>query len=180
MNGWTLFWTFARIALFTLGGGSATIPHLMELPNRFGWLSAEQMAVIIAVGESAPGPGGVNMASYIGLEVGGWRGMFCAVAGLCLPSIVIITLIATFLKSYSKRPIVQHFFYGLRPAVVAVIISAIWGLMKDSLLREGVINISAFLIFVTGCVCVSLPKLQKVYPLTWIAGAAVLGILFQM
>lgn len=81
MTKWLLFLTFARIGLFTLGGGSATIPYLLELPKKFSWVTEEQIAVVIAVGESLPGPGGVNMASYIGFLAAGIPGVLCAVAG---------------------------------------------------------------------------------------------------
>ena len=80
---WTLFRVFARIGLCTLGGGVATIPYLMELPEQFHWITTKQLAVIIAVGESAPGPGGVNMASYIGFTMAGIGGMVSAVARAC-------------------------------------------------------------------------------------------------
>ncbi len=131
---WTLFRVFARIGLCTLGGGVATIPYLMELPEQFHWITTKQLAVIIAVGESAPGPGGVNMASYIGFTMAGIGGMVSAVAGLCLPSFIIITIIATFLRNFNHSSVVKRFFYGLRPAVVAVIASAVLRLMDISLL----------------------------------------------
>ncbi|MGN1007703.1 MAG: chromate transporter [Butyricicoccus sp.] len=177
---WTLFWTFARIALCTLGGGAATIPYLMELPDKFGWVTPEQLAVIIAVGESAPGPGGVNMASYIGFETAGIGGVLAAVVGLCLPSVILVTIIATFLRNFSKTPAVQRFFYGLRPAVVAVIVSAVLGLMEISLLKAGAVCGPAVLIFMLGCVFTNLPQTRKLHPLVLIGGAAVLGIAFGL
>lgn len=176
----TLFHVFARIGLCTLGGGAATIPYLMELPSKFSWITTEQLAVIIAVGESAPGPGGINMASYIGFTAAGIGGMISAVSGLCLPSFIIITIIATFLRNFNQSPIVKRFFYGLRPAVVAVIASAVLRLMEISFLQKGEICWQAIFIFFIGCVFMHLPYTKKLHPLIPISGAAVLGILFRL
>ena len=177
---WTLFWTFARIALCTLGGGAATIPYLLELPQKFDWITAEQLAVIIAVGESAPGPGGVNMASYIGFEAAGIPGVLAAVFGLCVPSLLLAAIISAFLRGFSKKPAVQHFFYGLRPAVTAVIAVAVLNLMSISLLHGDQINLPAAGIFALGCLALWLPRFQKLHPLVLIAGSAVLGMAFRM
>lgn len=176
----TLFWTFARIGLCTLGGGAATIPYLLELPARFGWITSEQMAVIIAVGESAPGPGGVNMASYIGFEAAGIPGVLCAVAGLCMPSLILVSLIAAFLRDFSKRPAVMHFFYGLRPAVVAVIICAVWGLMRISLFVDGTVHLPALIIFAAGLLLTHLPRTKDLHPLVLVFSAALFGIIFRL
>ncbi|WNX84136.1 chromate transporter [Agathobaculum sp. NTUH-O15-33] len=180
MTCFTLFWTFARIGLCTLGGGAATIPYLLELPARFGWTSPEEMAVIIAVGESAPGPGGVNMAGYIGFEAAGLPGVLCAVAGLCVPSLILVNLIAAFLRDFSKHPAVTRFFYGLRPAVVAVIISAVWGLMQISLFVDGTAHLPAFVIFAAGLVITHLPRTKSVHPLVLVFSAALFGMIFRI
>ena len=167
MTKWLLFLTFARIGLFTLGGGSATIPYLLELPKKFSWVTEEQIAVVIAVGESLPGPGGVNMASYIGFLAAGIPGVLCAVAGICVPSFVIVTLIALFLKRFKKDGKIQHFFYGLRPAVVAGILLAVLRLMRLSLWQGGQMNWSALLVLVLCGLWFWLPRLKTFPPVAF-------------
>ena len=148
-----LFLNFARIAVCTLGGGSATIPFLMELPQKYDWVTTEQLAGIIAVGESAPGPGGVNMASYIGYEAAGIPGVLSAVAGLCLPSIVIVSIIAICLHGFQNRPAVKQFFYGLRPAVdmVRTIPGIAWTSVMVTLVGIGLLS-KALVIFISAMV----------------------------
>lgn len=176
---WQLFWNFARIAVCTLGGGSATIPFLMELPGKYDWVTAEQLAGIIAVGESAPGPGGVNMASYIGFEAAGIPGVLSAVAGLCLPSFVIMVVIAAFLHGVQNRRGVKQFFYGLRPAVVAAIAVAVINLMGLMLVREHAPYGRAIVIFLAGLTVIRLPKLKKVPLILWIIAAGAAGVLLS-
>lgn len=173
-----IFYTFARIGLFTLGGGSATIPFLMELPERYGWITTEQLAAIIAVGESAPGPGGINMAGYIGYETAGSWGTLCAVAGLCLPSIIIVILIAACLRGIQEQRSVKQFFYGLRPAVVAAIAVAVAGLMQIMLFRNGHPYFRVIPIFLTSLAVTHIQQFKKVPLFLWVLAAGLAGILF--
>lgn len=174
-----LFLNFARIAVCTLGGGSATIPFLMELPEKYDWVTAEQLAGIIAVGESAPGPGGVNMAGYIGYEAAGIPGVLSAVAGLCLPSIVIVSIIAVCLHGFQHRPAVGQFFYGLRPAVVAAIAVAVINLMGLMLVREHLPYGRALCVYIAGLIVTHLPRCKQVPLILWIVAAGVTGAIFQ-
>lgn len=176
----TLFLTFARIALCTLGGGSATIPFLMELPEKYGWVTQEELAGIIAVGESAPGPGGVNMASYIGFETAGIGGVVSAVTGLCLPSILIVTVIAACLHGFQNKPAVKQFFYGLRPAVVAAIAAAVIGLMGLMLVRDGSPYFRAIAVYLIGMVVTHVPQLKRVPLFLWILAAGIAGVILGM
>ncbi|MDR3767529.1 MAG: chromate transporter [Butyricicoccus sp.] len=174
-----LFLNFARIAICTLGGGAATIPFLMELPGKYGWVTEEQLAGIIAIGESAPGPGGVNMASCIGYQAAGIPGVLCAVAGLCLPSIIIVTLVAICVHGFQDRPVVKQFFYGLRPAVVAAIAVAVLGLMGLMLVREHQIYWRAIGIYAVGFAVTHLPACKRIPLLVWIVAAGVAGMVFS-
>lgn len=174
-----LFLNFARIAICTLGGGAATIPFLMELPEKYGWVTEEQLAAIIAIGESAPGPGGVNMASCIGYQAAGIPGVLSAVAGLCLPSIVIVTIVAVCVHGFQDRPLVKQFFYGLRPAVVAAIAAAVIGLMGLMLLREHQLYGRAILIYIAGFAVTHLPVCKRVPLIVWIVAAGAAGMAFS-
>ena len=106
----TLFYEFFKIGLFAVGGGLATIPFLMDIADKYPWLTREMLADMIAVSESTPGPIGVNMATYAGFEAAGVAGALTATFSLVLPSFLVILLIARFLQKYNSSPLVQSTF----------------------------------------------------------------------
>ena len=83
-----LFFEFAKVGLFAVGGGLATIPFLQDMGTRTGWFTDVELTTMIAVSESTPGPMGVNMATYVGFEIFGLPGAVVATLGLIFPSIV--------------------------------------------------------------------------------------------
>ena len=97
-----LFWEFFKTGLFAIGGGMATVPFLQDIAAKTGWDTAGQLADMIAVSESTPGPLGVNMATYVGYTVGsgvmgvggGILGAVTATIGLVCPSVICILIIA--------------------------------------------------------------------------------------
>ncbi len=134
-----LFLEFFKIGLFAVGGGLATIPFLHQLAEKYTWFTVETLVDMIAISESTPGAMGVNMATYTGFTTAGIPGSLVATLGLVLPSIVIIIIIAHFLKQFSDSPVVKAIFTGLKPAVAALILCAALNLVNVS-----VINLSAF------------------------------------
>ncbi len=107
-----LFLEFFKIGLFAVGGGPATIPFLQDLARSdYGWFNPEELGVMVAVAESTPGPIGVNMATYAGYNagftafgtVGGIFGGMIATLGLVTPSIIVIVIIAGFLKKFKGK-----------------------------------------------------------------------------
>ena len=92
-----LFFEFAKVGLFAVGGGLATIPFLQDMGARTGWFTNADLTTMIAVSESTPGPMGVNMATYVGFATAGPLGAVVATVGLITPSIIIIMIIAGFL-----------------------------------------------------------------------------------
>ena len=119
-----LFYEFFKTGLFAIGGGLATLPFLSDMAERTGWFTQSQLADMLAVSESTPGPVGVNMATYVGFETAGVLGAIVATLGLVFPSIVIILVIAGFLKAFRNNKFVDAAFYGLRPASTAMVASA--------------------------------------------------------
>lgn len=119
-----LFWEFFKTGLFSVGGGLATLPFLYDMGARTGWFTAQQVADMLAVSESTPGPIGINMAVYTGYTTAGVAGSVCALVGLVLPSIVIILVVAAFLKAFRDNRYVVGAFYGIRPASTGLIAAA--------------------------------------------------------
>ena len=119
-----LFWEFFKIGLFAVGGGMATIPFLYDLSDRTGWFTYTQLADMIAISESTPGPIGVNMSTYVGYEMAGIAGSIFTTLGFVAPSIIIIIIVSIFLQKFRDNRYVESAFYGLRPASSGLIASA--------------------------------------------------------
>ena len=122
-----LFWTFLTIGTFTFGGGYAMLPLIQEqVAARWGdIITNESMVNFIAVSESTPGPFAVNMATYIGAEMGGVFGSVCATLGVVLPSFVVILIVAKCYDKFRESRIIKGCMTGLKPAVVGLIGGAI-------------------------------------------------------
>lgn len=185
-----LFLEFFRVGLFSVGGGLATIPFLTDLGNRTAWFTQAELANMIAVSESTPGPMGVNMASYVGFETAGPVGCVVATLGLVAPSIIVILIIARFLQRFRTSRTVDGVFYGLRPASTALIASAgFLSVVKSSLLALDQFGITraigdlfhwkAIVLFVVVFGLLHVPKVKKLHPILYIAASAVIGIVFQ-
>ena len=118
-----LFFSFLMIGTVSFGGGYGMISLIRETVLSYSWLSEEEFLNFIAVSESTPGPLAVNMATFIGSSQGGILGSFFATLGVVMPSFFIILLIAALLKNFMKYAGVQAFLSGIRPCVVAMILS---------------------------------------------------------
>ena len=127
----TLFWTFFKIGLFTFGGGYAMISIVHEqVVERFGWLTDDEFAEIIAVAESTPGPIAINMATFVGYKQRKFIGSALATLGVVLPSFIIIYVIALFLEGFMQHQLVAYAFTGIKCAVAILIANAGWGMLK--------------------------------------------------
>lgn len=178
-----LFFSFFKIGLFAVGGGPATIPYLMDLTKKKDWFTMKELTNMIAISESTPGPVGLNMATYAGFTTAGIAGGLIASIGLVIPSIVIIILIARFLKDFSGNKYVKAAFWGIRPAVTALIAMAVYNLCKVSLFVETENGftpaIKTMILAVVVFVLMQNKRLKKMHPAMWLLGAAVVGIIFR-
>ena len=130
-----LYWEFFKTGLFAVGGGLATLPFLSEMAARTGWFTHAQLADMVAVAESTPGPIGVNTATYVGFTTAGIPGAVIATLGLVTPSLIIILLIAAVLDAFSGNRFVTGVFRLLRPTSVALISIAGLEVAKVALLN---------------------------------------------
>ena len=136
-----LFFEFFKIGLFTFGGGFAMIPLVEEVVLKHNWLSENAFYNFIGVCESTPGPIAINMATYIGAEQGGLLGSIVATLGVVLPSFIIILIIASVLKKFTDNKYFKAFIKGVKPVVVALILSVGVILLAKSL---GYVSIHEF------------------------------------
>ena len=171
-----LFWEFFKTGLFAIGGGMATVPFLFDIGARTGWFTAGELANMIAISESTPGPIGVNMATYVGFRTAGILGGIIATIGLAMPALIITVLIAKILTSLKDNPVIDTVFRYLRPAVIGLILFALWQLLPLTFLgEEGNILVLPVIAFAVLLFC--LMKFKKVHPIVWIGVGAVFGII---
>ena len=187
MTGLQLFWEFFQTGLFAVGGGLATLPFLYAMSSKTGWFSTGDVADMVAVSESTPGPMGINMATYVGVTTLGIFGGIVSTIGLILPSIVIIIIISNVLQKFKDSKIVQRVFYGLRPASTALIAAAGIGVVRISLLgidtfkQTGAIgDLFNWKCIILAAAVLVVYKIVKHSPIFYIFAAAAVGIIFKL
>ena len=181
-----LFYEFCKVAIFTFGGGMASIPFLEDMAVETGWFTLAQLTDFIAISESTPGPIAVNIATYAGYNTAGYLGGVCATMGLVFPAIVLMTIVSKFITAFRGNKYIARAFYGLRPCVLALILSALIGIAKVTLLYEGAtlatlfsaINWRATAIFVLVAALQNVKQFKKLHPVIFLGLSAVLGIVF--
>ena len=166
-----LFWTFFLIGAFTFGGGYAMLPLIqIEVVNK-GWLANEAVVNFIAVSESTPGPFAINMATYVGSEMGGVLGAACATLGVVMPSFIIILTVAKCYDRFKNSKLVKGAMSGLKPAVIGMIGTAVLSIGKTVFVQPGLL----FSVALFGAMAVL--AFRKVHPIVIICISAILGIL---
>ena len=192
-----LFWEFFKAGLFAIGGGMATVPFLQEISRKTGWYTAGDLADMIAVSESTPGPIGVNMATYVGYTtvhnhygpIAGFFGGILSTVGLVMPSVIIILIVARFLEKFRENRYVNAAMYGLRAASVALISSAGISIVMIAVFqinsieewKAAVIDYRCFVLAVLVLIMTRwVPKIKDLHPIIFIIASAVIGIVFHM
>ena len=185
-----LFFEFFKTGLFSVGGGMATLPFLYSMSDKTGWFSHAQLADMIAVSESTPGPIGVNMASYVGFTTAGIPGAIVATVGLVTPSVIVILIIARILAAFRQNRYVDAAFYGLRPCSLGLIAAAGLLVVKIALFdfelfsqTDRLVDLFNFKGIILAAVLVVLTRFvkqtKKLHPIFFILGSAAVGVLFS-
>ena len=131
---WELFYTFAKVGVMTFGGGYAMLPILQrEVVENKGWATEEELADWFAIGQCTPGVIAVNTATFVGSKMRGVIGGIVATLGVIFPSMVIICVIAAFLKNFASIPAVGHAFAGIRACVTVLIFQSVLKIGKGDL-----------------------------------------------
>ena len=182
-----LFLIFFEIGAVSFGGGYGMVSLIREAVLSNGWMSESEFLNFIAVSESTPGPMAVNMATFIGASQCGMLGSFIATLGVVLPAFIIILIIAAAFESLLKYAGVKAVLSGIRPCVVAMILSAAVTMALSSLF--GIINaqsgfsadvwaIVILIILAVINLIFSQSKNKKLSPIMIIVISAILGIVF--
>lgn len=181
-----LFFEFFKTGLFAIGGGLATIPFLTEIGQKTGWYTMQELSNMIAISESTPGPMGINMATYVGFNVGGPLGSLVATIGEVSPSVIIIMLISKIIYKYKDNIYIKNAMAGIRAVCIGLIIYAFLNVFSSSVILldryvpgitsiNSIIEIRRLLIFIFALICSFIFK--KAHPVIWIATSAILGII---
>lgn len=184
---------FFKTGLFAVGGGLATLPFITDMSNLHpDWFSKADIANMVAISESTPGPIGVNMATYVGYHMFGVPGAICVTLSLILPAFLIMLALASIVTRYKENRHVKAVFGGLRPAAVGLIAAAGFTVLLIALFPgyggstvfdfpqlQGLFSWKALALFAVVAACLAVPKLKDLHPIVYIAAAAVIGIVFQ-
>ena len=174
---WELFSSFARIGGFTFGGGYAMLPMLQkEVVEKRQWATEDEMLDYFAIGQCTPGVIFINTATFIGYKQKGIPGAIAATVGSVFPSLCIVMFIAekssrtglAILKNFAELAVVQHAFAGIRVVVSVLILNAVMGLRKKSIVDKLCVVIAAVSFLVSVWVDIS--------PVWIVLAAAILGI----
>lgn len=146
---WDLYGTFFRIGILTFGGGLTMLPMLKyEVVEKKGWTTEDELLDCYAIGQCTPGIIAVNTATYVGYKKAGVSGGIFATLGMVSPSLIIITLVAAFLREWMDNVWLQHALAGVRGIISALMLHTVLTLAKKSLVSPScwIICIAAFLI----------------------------------
>ncbi|MCH5280650.1 MAG: chromate transporter [Lachnospiraceae bacterium] len=146
---WDLYGTFFRIGILTFGGGLTMLPMLKyEVVEKKEWTTEDELLDCYAIGQCTPGIIAVNTATYVGYKKAGVPGGIFATLGMVSPSLIIITLVAAFLREWMDNVWLQHALAGVRGMICALMLHTVLTLAKKSLVSPScwIICIAAFLI----------------------------------
>ncbi len=167
-----LCYEFFKIGLFAVGGGLVTVPFLFDLSEKYGWFSTTELADMIAVSQSTPGPVGINMATYVGFKVAGLGGALAATLSEVLPSMIVVYLIARALAKWQNNSRLDKVLAGIRPAVLSLILFAGWGIAKETITDYKSLAVMLGLL--------AAMRLLKKSPIYFIAASAVIGLVLHI
>jgi len=184
---WTLlllFWEFFKTGLFAVGGGLATIPFLYDIAARYDWFTEGQLADMLAISESTPGPIGVNAATFAGFHAAGVVGGIVATLALILPSFVIIVLISKAYQRFRCSLLVNSAFETVRPAAVGLIGAAGMNLVEAAIFPGVTVNAFSdalsqinWIALALVIICAILAYKVKKHPIWYIGAGAVVGLI---
>ena len=179
---------FFKIGLFSVGGGLATLPFILEIAdlssmNGNGWLTREMVGNMLAVAQSLPGPIGANLSAYTGFRYAGIPGAYMAALGLTIPSIIIIIIIAKMLQAFKESTIAKNLFAGFRPAAAGLLSAAAFGAITLSLWNSAASQWYEFIrwkeTLIFAAIFFLVFKFKK-HPIVYIAAAGAIGVILKL
>ncbi len=163
---------FLRIGGLTFGGGYAMLPMLQkEVVEKHKWATEEELMDYYAIGQCTPGVIAINTATFVGFNEAGILGALAGTFGVITPSLIIITVIALFIRNFATYPVVQHALSGITVAVFALVLNAVLKLAKKSIINAGAVLILVVVFIVA--------MFTEIHSAWLIVGAGIFGALFS-
>ena len=163
---------FLRIGGLTFGGGYAMLPMLQkEVVEKHKWATEEELMDYYAIGQCTPGVIAINTATFVGFNEAGILGALAGTFGVITPSLIIITVIALFIRNFATYPVVQHALSGITVAVFALVLNAVLKLAKKSIINAGAVLILVVVFIVD--------MFTEIHSAWLIVGAGIFGALFS-
>ena len=154
-----IYWTMFKIGICTFGGGYAMLAIIdRELADKRKWISSEELLDYIAIAQITPGVIAVNVSTFVGRKRKGVLGGIIATLGVITPSLIIIMIIAAFLVNFGDNPYVRHALAGIRVCVGALILNAMIGFIKKT-----VIDLLSLIVFICVFVLAAFTRIETVY-----------------
>ena len=178
-----LFLCFLKVGLFSVGGGMVAITLVsQEVVAARGWLTPAVFNDLIAIAESTPGPIAINVATFVGMQLGGIAGAIIATIAAVLPGCLIALTLGILYRRYRKLSIVQGMMDGLRPTIVASIFVGGLIVARNALFTAGQIALASvdWMSAVLFAVCFVLCRKTKINPVCIIVGGGILGGLIRL
>ncbi|MBU3137235.1 chromate transporter [Clostridium gasigenes] len=168
-----LFFSFLKIGAFSFGGGYAMLPFIQrEIVTTNNWISMPEFMDIIGISQMTPGPIAINSATFVGYKIQGVCGSLAATLGVITTSFILVSIISKVLAKFKNSAVVKSALLGMRPVLIALILSAFLELAKESYLDFKSIVIT---IIIGGLLLT-----KKVHPILVIVIAAILGVIFYI
>lgn len=168
-----LFFSFFKIGTFSFGGGYAMLPFIeREIVHSNKWISIVEFMDIIGISQMTPGPVAINSATFVGYKMNGIFGSMAATLGVVTTSFILVSIISKTLTKFKDSVVVKSGLLGMRPVLIALIISAFLGLAKESYIdfKSIVITVIIGVILLT----------KKLHPILVIVISAVLGVVLYI
>ncbi len=175
-----LLFEFIIIGTFSIGGGLATLPFLINLANKYPWFDQATLMDMVAISESTPGPIGINMATYAGYVAGGVIGGLIASVSVMITGLIVMILVGRSLERFKNSAWLVKVFYGLRPTIAALIAYAAYMMLKTVItdVTYEVIPILATTLLFMGTI--TLIFKTKISPIVLIGIAAIIGVFIPL
>lgn len=175
-----LFWAFFKVGCFSFGGGLAALPLIQqEIVEINGWLNLTEFTDLISIAQMTPGPIAINASTFVGLRLSGFLGAIVATIGCITPALIIISILAYIYYRFKNLVVIQAILKSLRPAVVALIASAGFSIIKLALLTKGnSINYIGLALFVSALFILRKYKLNPI--LVLILSGVIGGFLYAL
>ena len=169
-----LFLVYMKIGLFTFGGGYAMIALIEdEIVSKRGWITKEELADIVVIAESTPGPIAINCSTYVGYKIGGIIGSAVATTAVVIPSFAIIFTISLFIEQFLSYDLVKYAFFGINCAVGLIIVRTGIKMMKS--FKKTPLSVSCFVISAVGLMIVNFFALNF-SPVFFVLAGVIVGV----